>query len=83
MDDLAKTLEAFNVIETLSDSADHIIPGHDPHVSRRFPHWNDDPHIVCLHEEPLHSAPDWQAVVDGKADCCFAASSTSDKEKIN
>lgn len=52
LDDLAQTLDAFETIEALADSDDHIIPGHDPLVMQRFPRWNGDPHIVCLHEEP-------------------------------
>ena len=30
-------LEAFDVIEALADSADHVIPGHDPLVLQRYP----------------------------------------------
>jgi len=52
LDDLAQTLEAFDTIDALADGDDHVIPGHDPQISQRFPHWNDDPHIVCLHEPP-------------------------------
>jgi glyoxylase-like metal-dependent hydrolase (beta-lactamase superfamily II) len=67
MDDLAQTLEAFDTIAALADSPDHIIPGHDPQVSERFPHWQGEAHIICLHEAPLLPEPDWQAVVDGAA----------------
>ena len=52
LDDLAQTLEAFETIEALADGDDHVILGHDPLVGQRFPRWNDDPHIVCLHESP-------------------------------
>ncbi|WP_170942007.1 hypothetical protein [Noviherbaspirillum denitrificans] len=35
-----------------ADGDDHVIPGHDPLVGKRFPRWNGDPHIACLHEPP-------------------------------
>ena len=54
LDDLAKALDAFNEIENLADSPDHIIPGHDPQVATCFVQWNSDPHIFCLHE-PLQN----------------------------
>jgi len=53
LDDLAQTLEAFSLIDSLADGEDHVIPGHDPLIAERFPHWNDDPHIICLHQTPL------------------------------
>lgn len=34
-------LEGFNLVKTLADTADHIIPGHDPEVLRRYPPPND------------------------------------------
>lgn len=52
LDNLSKTLEAYQKIEELSDGPDHIIPGHDPLVTQTFVRWNEDPHIVCLHEIP-------------------------------
>ncbi|MGH8387735.1 MAG: N-acyl homoserine lactonase family protein [Pseudomonas sp.] len=52
IDDLAQSLEAFTEIDRLADSEDHVIPGHDPLIAERFPHWNDDPHIICLHQPP-------------------------------
>jgi glyoxylase-like metal-dependent hydrolase (beta-lactamase superfamily II) len=56
LDDLAQTLEAFVIIDHLADGPDHVIPGHDPLVARRFPAWNQDPHIFCLHEHPVDLA---------------------------
>ena len=53
VDNLTQTLDAFDTIETLADGDDHIIPGHDPEVARRFPRWERDPHILCLHEVPI------------------------------
>jgi hypothetical protein len=50
---LAQTLEAFSLIDDLSDGEDHVIPGHDPLIAERFPHWHDDPHIICLHQPPV------------------------------
>jgi glyoxylase-like metal-dependent hydrolase (beta-lactamase superfamily II) len=34
---VADTLEGYSTIKKLADSADHIIPGHDPDVLRRYP----------------------------------------------
>ena len=34
---LADMMEGFNKIEELADSPEHIIPGHDPEVLRRYP----------------------------------------------
>ena len=56
LDDLAQTLEAFTTIEALADGPDHVIPGHDPLVAQRFPTWNQDPHIFCLHQPPSDMA---------------------------
>ncbi|MEY2617062.1 MAG: hypothetical protein RL522_64 [Pseudomonadota bacterium] len=50
--DLARALDAFETLESLSDGPDHVIPGHDPEVARRFPRWRGDEHIFCLHEMP-------------------------------
>lgn len=51
--DVGATLEAFAIIESLAESQDHIVPGHDPAVLTRFPKWKAETDIVCLHEEPL------------------------------
>jgi glyoxylase-like metal-dependent hydrolase (beta-lactamase superfamily II) len=34
---VAETLEGYSTIKKLADSPDHIIPGHDPDVVRRYP----------------------------------------------
>jgi glyoxylase-like metal-dependent hydrolase (beta-lactamase superfamily II) len=49
---LEKVLEGYALCERLADGADHIIPGHDPEVLRRFPQVNGDPDTVALHLEP-------------------------------
>jgi glyoxylase-like metal-dependent hydrolase (beta-lactamase superfamily II) len=56
--DVAQMLDAFEAIETLADSDDHVIPGHDPLVARRFPSWQGDPHTFCLHELPCEALED-------------------------
>ena len=58
LDNLAQTLDAFKTIEELAEGEDHVIPGHDPAVAQRFPRWRGDPHIFCLHEEPIDGAAD-------------------------
>lgn len=35
--DVAAMLEGYRTLERLADSADHIVPGHDPAVLRRYP----------------------------------------------
>jgi hypothetical protein len=44
-------------IRSLAPSAQHIVPGHDPEVLRRYPLHSVQPQgataeIVCLHEAP-------------------------------
>lgn len=51
--DVARMLDAHHVIEQLADGPDHIIPGHDPEVLRRFPAWNGEANIVELHRPPV------------------------------
>ena len=58
LDNLAQTLDAFKTIVELAEGEDHVIPGHDPEVARRFPRWGGDPHIFCLHEEPIDGTAD-------------------------
>ncbi|WP_454829826.1 N-acyl homoserine lactonase family protein [Paraburkholderia xenovorans] len=42
----------YDTIRRLAASADHIIPGHDPEVARRYPQVRDL-HAFSLHEAPL------------------------------
>ena len=37
VDNVAAYLDAFRIIESLADSPDHVIPGHDPLVLSRYP----------------------------------------------
>ena len=52
VDDLARMLEAYVTIEALADGEDHVIPGHDPLVAKRFPRSTSDDQVFYLHEEP-------------------------------
>lgn len=46
-------LASYKVIESLADGPDHVIPGHDPLILKKFPQLNGNPEIVCLHEQPI------------------------------
>jgi glyoxylase-like metal-dependent hydrolase (beta-lactamase superfamily II) len=35
--DLRQMYEAFDIVRTLADSPEHIVPGHDPKVMERYP----------------------------------------------
>jgi glyoxylase-like metal-dependent hydrolase (beta-lactamase superfamily II) len=54
--DLAKVLDAFETIDALAESPEHVIPGHDPLVATTFPALRGDPDTFCLHEDPLTHA---------------------------
>ncbi len=49
---LERMIEGWVTCEALSDGPDHIIPGHDPEVLRRFPKLDTDPDTVLLHLPP-------------------------------
>ena len=49
---LERMIEGWVTCETLADGPDHIIPGHDPEVLRRFPKWDGDPQTALLHLPP-------------------------------
>lgn len=51
--DVADMLEGHRRLRDLADSAEHIIPGHDPQVLQRYPHANGDEATACLHLAPL------------------------------
>lgn len=53
LDNLTTMLDAYDVVESLADGEDHIIPGHDPQVALRFPQSPQAPDWVCLHEPPV------------------------------
>ena len=46
-------LDGFDKLRALADSADHIVPGHDPQVRQRYPFYRDSAlDVVALHETP-------------------------------
>jgi hypothetical protein len=45
-------MEGFGKLQRAADSADHIIPGHDPLVLKRYPTALADIELVKLHEMP-------------------------------
>jgi glyoxylase-like metal-dependent hydrolase (beta-lactamase superfamily II) len=49
---LERMIEGWVKCEELSDGPDHIIPGHDPEVLRRFPKLPDDPNGVRVDLPP-------------------------------
>lgn len=51
--DVEKMLEGYETLLQLSDSIDHIIPGHDPKVIHYFPTLETCTNIALLHEQPL------------------------------
>ncbi|MCK8784200.1 N-acyl homoserine lactonase family protein [Roseomonas sp. NAR14] len=51
--DLGAMMEGFRTCEALADGPDHIIPGHDPEVLRRFPRSGDSPDAVRVDLPPL------------------------------
>lgn len=51
---VANMLAGFERLANECDSADHVVPGHDPLVLARYPRWADhDPNTVMLHVNPL------------------------------
>jgi glyoxylase-like metal-dependent hydrolase (beta-lactamase superfamily II) len=50
---LQDMIEGWVLCEELADSPDHIIPGHDPEVTRRFPKLPTDENTVLLHMNPI------------------------------
>jgi glyoxylase-like metal-dependent hydrolase (beta-lactamase superfamily II) len=50
-------LEGYRTMHRLAESPDHIVPGHDPAVLRRYPRSTAGAEIVALHEAPT-SDPD-------------------------
>lgn len=52
--DVGQMMEGYLLIEALADSSDHIVPGHDPEVCRRYPTTQTgDVQIASLHRPPL------------------------------
>ena len=50
---LERMIEGWITCEELADGPDHIIPGHDPEVLRRFPRLADDANTVRLDLPPV------------------------------
>jgi len=54
---VAAMLDGHRRLNALADSPDHVVPGHDPEVLRRYPTVAGDPvGIACLHEAPRAAA---------------------------
>jgi glyoxylase-like metal-dependent hydrolase (beta-lactamase superfamily II) len=51
--DVGEMSEGYRTIEALADGPNHIVPGHDPEVLKRFPTFPQCPDIAVLHEAPL------------------------------
>ena len=51
--DMARMLAGFDLLEGLCDGPDHLIPGHDPLILKRFPMAGDNPNIVRLDLPPI------------------------------
>ncbi|MFJ2816270.1 N-acyl homoserine lactonase family protein [Streptomyces sp. NPDC087294] len=56
LDQLTPMLNGYDTLEALADGGDHIIPGHDPQVARRFPRLAGTDDWVCLHEDALDAS---------------------------
>lgn len=51
---VGEMLDGHRLCEELAGSTDHIVPGHDPEVLRRWPRWrDDDPDIVRVDLAPI------------------------------
>ena len=50
--DVKKMLEGYRICDELADGPDHIIPGHDPEVLRRFPALPGLPDVVRVSDAP-------------------------------
>jgi hypothetical protein len=48
-----RMLKGFDIINGLADGEDHVIPGHDPLILKRFPPLNGNPEIVRLDLPPI------------------------------
>lgn len=49
----ADMLAGYAILREAAESSDHIVPGHDPLVLRRYPTFPGSPDIVVLHDDPL------------------------------
>jgi len=53
---VADMLEGHRRLVEVADSPDHVVPGHDPEVLKRYPSFEGDEGIVCLHKAPRSGA---------------------------
>jgi glyoxylase-like metal-dependent hydrolase (beta-lactamase superfamily II) len=54
---VGEMLEGYQKLLRLCESPDHLVPGHDPLVRRRYPKLGDPAHeIVALHEPPIEES---------------------------
>jgi hypothetical protein len=51
--DVARMLRGFDILNGLADGPDHVIPGHDPLILKKFPPLNGNPEIVRLDLPPI------------------------------
>jgi glyoxylase-like metal-dependent hydrolase (beta-lactamase superfamily II) len=51
--DVARMLKGFEILESLADGPDHIIPGHDPLILKRFPPLAGYPDTVRVDLPPI------------------------------
>jgi glyoxylase-like metal-dependent hydrolase (beta-lactamase superfamily II) len=51
--DVPRTLAGYKILESLADGPDHVIPGHDPLILKRFPPLNGNREIVRLDLPPI------------------------------
>ena len=50
---VADMLAGYGILAANAESPDHIVPGHDPEVLKRYPAWpGDKTGIACLHRSP-------------------------------
>lgn len=54
--DVQQVLDGYDRIVRLSSSDDHIVPGHEPAIFRRYPGVGGSSEIVALHEAPEPAA---------------------------
>lgn len=67
--DVPEAMRGFGTLESLAPSIDHIIPGHDPLIARRFPAMEGVSEAMLLHLPPKPADPlDNEAIARGK-DC--------------
>jgi glyoxylase-like metal-dependent hydrolase (beta-lactamase superfamily II) len=51
--DVARMLKGYDIVNSLADGPDHVIPGHDPLILKRFPALDGNPEIVRIDQPPI------------------------------